>query len=801
MSKQVKKDQPTLHMKPSLKQSELANSLKVLIAAQIVGLEIKQSSAKFEHFSESVILSLPEKNIVLFQPTSAVRYLLNDMHKNLNAEDNAKVNSWIEFEETVLYKLVSEDNKDTESLKNALNKIETALKASNNKLSKVECEVMDIVIFSSLFTALSYKKIDENQYPTIVAWIKSKLSNEKYSGATTKWKRIMNFPGEQKVDAKNTIVMNHHERKIMPIPGQKNILVTCALSYVNNVPHLGNIIGSMLSADAFVRYCRMRKYNTLFVNGTDEYGTATETKALEEKVSCKELCDKYHAIHKEIYSWFGIDFDYFGRTTTPKQTEIAQDIFLKLHKNNYLKEDIVTQLFCEKCNRYLADRFVEGECPLCHYEDARGDQCDKCGKLINAIELIKPRCKVCSNHPITKESNHIFIDLPKLQGKCEEFVKRSSVEGGWSQNSISITNGWLKEGLKPRCITRDLKWGTPVPLEHMKDKVFYVWFDAPIGYISITANYTDEWKKWWMNPDDVTLWQFMGKDNIPFHTVIFPCSELGTGDNYTLLNRLSTTEYLNYENGKFSKSRNVGVFGNNVVETGIPVEVWRYYLLINRPETNDSAFTWNDFISRNNSELLANIGNFVNRLLKFIVAKYDSVIPEYDITGPNEQKLIENVNKLLKEYITNMESAKLRAGLKLVMDISQLGNAYLQENKIDNKLFTEKRQICNNVVAISANLVYLLSSLVYPMMPTTSESMIKQLNAPLRMIADTWEANELLPGHVIGKPDYLFKRIDPEMENVWRAKYGGNAPKEAPKPTNKKEKKDKKAKNTKNTSN
>jgi methionyl-tRNA synthetase len=788
MSKQVKRVQPTLYLQPSLKQLELESSLKALLAIQAANIDVKQASTKYDHFSQSVILDLPENNIVLFEPSAIVKYLLKEKTDNLNSKDLATVNSWIEFDEFTLSKLVSKES--TDNLDAALEKIENTLKTNNKQLGKVPSELVDIAIFSSLFVGLSYKKFDITKYPNIKEWMNEKLQNQAniYVSATRKWGRIMGFPAEQKVDTKNSITLNHHDRIILPVNDKKNILVTSALPYVNNVPHLGNIVGAMLSADCFTRYGRLRDYNIIFINGTDEYGTATETKALEEKCTCQELCDKYHALHKEIYQWFGIDFDYFGRTTTEKQTEVAQDIFLKLHKNGYLLEDTVTQLYCETCKLFLADRFVEGECPFCHYDDARGDQCDKCGKLINAVELIKPRCKVCNNTPKTKTSEHIFIDLPKLQDKCEAFVKKNSVEGEWSSNSISITNGWLKEGLKPRCITRDLKWGTPVPLEKYKDKVFYVWFDAPIGYISMTANYTPEWKQWWMNPDNVQLYQFMGKDNIPFHTVIFPCSEIGTGDNYTLLNRLSTTEYLNYENGKFSKSRNVGVFGNNVVETGVPVEVWRYYLLINRPESNDSAFTWNDFISRNNNELLANIGNFVNRLLKFVAAKYDSIIPEYDLSGPIEQKLIEDVNKLLKEYIHNMEVCKLRAGLKTAMDISQVGNAYLQENKIDNKLFTEKREICNNVVAASVNLIYLLSSLVYPFMPTTTESILKQINAPLRKITDVWEANEILPGHTIGKPAYLFKRIDPEMENIWREKYGGNAPKES-KPAAKKQKK------------
>ncbi|CAG2115091.1 unnamed protein product, partial [Medioppia subpectinata] len=275
------------------------------------------------------------------------------------------------------------------------------------------------------------------------------------------------------------------------IPGGRNVLITSALPYVNNVPHLGNIIGSILSADVFARYSRLKGVNTLYATGTDEYGTATENKALEEGVTPKEICDKYYKIHKDIYDWFDISYDYFGRTTTEEQTAIAQQIFWRLHENQYLLEEVTQQLHCPKCDRFLADRFVEGNCPFCDYCEARGDQCDKCGKLINAIELKEPKCKLCSTTPQIRSSKHLFLDLPKLQPKIEEWFKETtqSKENYWSQTAKVIASSWLRDGLKPRCITRDLKWGTPVPLEGFTDKVFYVWYDAPIGYPSITAHH------------------------------------------------------------------------------------------------------------------------------------------------------------------------------------------------------------------------------------------------------------------------------------------------------------------------
>ena len=421
---------------------------------------------------------------------------------------------------------------------------------------------------------------------------------------------------------------------VLPREDKKNILITSALPYVNNVPHLGNIIGCVLSADVYARWCRLRGYNTLYICGTDEYGTATETKALAEGKTPQEICDYYHAIHKTIYEWFDCDFDHLGRTSTPAQTKICQEIFKKLHERQMLVEDTLKQPHCGKCNRFLADRFVHGICPHCKYEDARGDQCDSCGKLLDPAELIEPKCHLCSSTPVIKDTKHLFLDLPKIAPELEKFIEKNSVEGGWSQNSITITKSWLKQGLKPRCITRDLKWGVPVPLEGYEDKVFYVWYDAPIGYISITANYTDQWEKWWKNPENVKLVQFMGKDNVPFHTVMFPSTLLGTGENWTLLNTLSTTEYLNYEKGlKFSKSRGTGVFGDSAAQTKIPSEVYRYQLLINRPENSDTEFNWDDFQAKINNELIANIGNLCNRILKFIYEKMDKVHPHLNFSN------------------------------------------------------------------------------------------------------------------------------------------------------------------------
>ncbi|KAK9466792.1 tRNA synthetases class I (M)-domain-containing protein [Lipomyces arxii] len=603
----------------------------------------------------------------------------------------------------------------------------------------------------------------------------------------------------KKVTINEGIEYREPSTEILPKQDQENILITSALPYVNNVPHLGNIIGSVLSADVFSRYSKIRGRNTLFICGTDEYGTATETKALEEGVSPQELCDKYHAIHKQVYDWFNIRFDHFGRTTTPKQTEIAQDIFLELNKNGFLEEQSMTQLYCEKHNGFLADRFVEGTCPRCAYEDARGDQCDKCGNLLNPFELINPRCKIDGESPVPKDSTHIFLSLDKLQPELEAWIAKSYENGHWSRNGKMITDSWLKEGLRPRCITRDLRWGTPVPLESFKDKVLYVWFDACIGYVSITANYTDKWKQWWKDPEHVKLYQFMGKDNVPFHTVVFPSSEIGTRQPWTMLHHISTTEYLQYEGGKFSKSRNVGVFGNNAKDTGVPPDVWRYYLLMSRPETADTVFSWRDFVFRNNSELLANLGNFVNRIVKFVNAKYDRVIPEYDPTVLAYAEFKSSVDSLLKQYNDALTNVHLRSGLELAMAISARGNLFLQENNMNNALLADAPDKANAVVGVGLNLVYLLSAVVFPYLPDTAAGIASQLNAPMRKIPEEF-ALDLLAGHEIGTAKYLFTRIDEKNEEKWRSQFGEKSASDAEaeakklkKLADKQRKKDKKA--------
>ena len=568
----------------------------------------------------------------------------------------------------------------------------------------------------------------------------------------------------------------------------KKRLITSALPYVNNIPHLGNLT-QVLSADVFARFCRSKGYETLYICGTDEYGTASETRALQEGVTPRELCDHYHAIHRDIYKWFNISFDYFGRTSTPKQTEIVQHIFNEVDKNGYISEKESEQLYCPECKRYLADRYVTGTCPHCGDTGARGDQCDKCGTLLDPTELIDPKCSVCGHTPILKKTKHLYINLPKALPLLQKWMDKASVEGFWAKNAIQITNSWIRDGLQERCITRDLKWGIPVPKEGFEDKVFYVWFDAPIGYISITANATDKWEYWWRDPENTELFQFIGKDNIPFHTVIFPSSLLATAEKWTMLHHMSSTEYLNYEGGKFSKSRGIGIFGNDVQETGIPADVWRFYMFYNRPEKQDFTFTWKDFQEKINKELIGNLSNLVNRTLTFVKRFYDGNLGE----GALDEELKAQIIEKEKEITDSLERADERDALRAIFALSDIGNKAFQASE-PWKLRNEDPE---KAKAILRTLVYLIRDLgvmVTPYMPSTGDKILAFVSSP----SSTWNDCGTFNGELkVGEISLLFEKLEDKRVDELRERYSGSQSereeKKAEEPA-KKEKKEKKNK-------
>jgi len=545
----------------------------------------------------------------------------------------------------------------------------------------------------------------------------------------------------------------------------KKRLITSALPYVNNIPHLGNLI-QVLSADVFARFCRLEGYETLYICGTDEYGTATETRALEEGISPRELCDRYYAVHKDIYDWFTIAFDKFGRTSCPEHTGITQDIFLHLDRNGYIREKTIDQLYCGTCARFLADRYVRGLCPHCGYPEARGDQCENCGKLLEPTELLEPRCGVCGGAPSIRSTRHLYIDLPAVRPLLEKWIGQASVRGFWSRNAVKMTEAWIRDGLKERAITRDLKWGIPVPKKGFEDKVFYVWFDAPIGYISITASHTGDWEKWWRNPGEVELFQFIGKDNIPFHTVIFPASLLGSGQTWTMLHHMSSTEYLNYESGKFSKSKGIGIFGTDARDTGIPADVWRFYIFYNRPETSDYLFTWKDFQEKVNSELIGNLGNLVNRTLTFISRYYDGKVPP----GPADDGFIREIGPLVERIRAHYDRAELREAFRETLALSSFGNKAFQ----DGEPWKTRVSDPEKAAALLRNLVHLvrdLALLCAPVLPTTA----KRIAGFLGVENLDWK-DLLRPGGIaaVSSPEILFRRIEDGEVEALRERFSGS---------------------------
>lgn len=583
----------------------------------------------------------------------------------------------------------------------------------------------------------------------------------------------------------------------------KKRLVTSALPYVNNIPHLGNLI-QMLSADVFARFCRSRGYETLYICGTDEYGTATETKAQEEGVSPRELCDHYFEEHRKIYEWFDIDFDIFGRTSNEECTEITQMLYRRLEENGHIKEKTGTQLYCPKCQRFLADRYVVGVCPKCGSDKVRGDQCDSCGALLDPTELKEARCAVCGAQPEVRETKHLYIDLPALSGKLEKWMEETSVRGRWSENAINITKAWIRDGLAERAITRDLKWGIPVPRAGYEDKVFYVWFNAPIGYISITKQLADElsaaerdsfnWKSWWLSeasgdakggsasPSDIELFQFIGKDNIPFHTVIFPCTLFGSegseaAGSWTKIFHMSSTEYLNYEDGKFSKSRNVGVFGSDAIESGIPADAWRFYIFYNRPERQDFQFTWKDFQEKINSELVGNLGNFVNRTLLFVNKYYGGTIPQ----GEEDEELWRTVRSLESKITEHLEWANLKDAFRHIFEISDVCNKAFQAAEPWKTRVSEPEK----AERLIYNLCYVIKDimiLLQPYLPQYARKVMSYFGKTLRettlsgknIEGLSWEDLGKLSGlEKVGATEVFFTPLDKKTADAFREKFSG----------------------------
>ena len=547
----------------------------------------------------------------------------------------------------------------------------------------------------------------------------------------------------------------------------KRTLVTSALPYVNNVPHLGNIVCTLRS-DIYSRYLKLQGKETLFICGTDESGTRTEIEAQKRKLTPDKYCKVMHDTILKKFNWLEIEFDNFGRTSSETNKRLTQEIFSDLEKKGWIIEKELTLLYCAHDDRYLPDSYVEGTCPHCGATDAKGDQCDNCSKFLEPAELKNPKCKLCGKTPEVRKDMHLFLDLTKAAPYLKKWIESKKEWKGISRN---LPLAWIKEGLEPRCISRNLKWGTKIPKEGYDDKVFYVWFDAPIGYIAFTEEWagknSKDWKTWWQSKD-TRIVHFLGKDNVPFHTIIWP-AELMSNSKWNLPDYISSNEYLNYEGEQFSKSRNVGIFTSDLEKTGIKPSIWRFYMSATLPEHKDYDFDWQDLRDKTNNELVANIGNFLFRTLSFAKKNFGEV-PSGKL-GADDKKSLENVEKLKGKYADNMENFNLKEALKNVLEISNLANQYFQKNEPWVLVKTDKER-CGAVINVCLGLSATIGKLLYPFLPSSSERLWKQLG-----FADDISKGgldfALKSGQKLGEPKILFAKIEKDDVEKFKIEFSG----------------------------
>lgn len=513
----------------------------------------------------------------------------------------------------------------------------------------------------------------------------------------------------------------------------KTFLITAALPYVNNIPHLGNLIGSTLSGDVLARYKRMTGNKVLYLCGSDCYGTASEMKARQEKTTPREVCEKYHKIHESVYKWFNISFDVWGTTMTDTQTALTHEIFNETYKNGHIEEKEIDQMYCKTCDLFLADRFLQGICYHKDCEDKKsitnGDQCDTCGNMIDIDSLVDYWCYECKTKPSKVKTKHLFLKLGDFQDELrDKFITNKKCK--MNANAISITKAWLDRGLESRCITRDLKWGTSVPaipeLTDYKNKVFYVWYDAPFGYYSILKHAREDWKDW-LGGEIINC---IGKDNIFFHSAIFPISLMASSNIYPCVTQICSTDYLMYEGTKFSKSKGVGIFGDNVQEIStllnIDEDYWRYYLIKIRPETKDSNFSWKEFVLLIKAELCSKVGNFINRCMS-LTEKY---FPDSKFTfDPTSSPIItDTLTSKIAQYCINFDNDKLRDALNIALEVADVGNGYIQETKPWDLIKTDEKAT-HQVLGTCLYVAYVMLTLLKPFIPNKAELLLKNIVA------------------------------------------------------------------------
>ena len=534
-------------------------------------------------------------------------------------------------------------------------------------------------------------------------------------------------------------------------------LVTAALPYANGGVHIGHLAGVYVPADIYVRYLRLKKREVLFICGSDEHGVPVTIRARKEGCTPQEVVDRYNKVIKESFEGFGISFDFFGRTTSEVHRQTASDFFRTLYDKGEFVEKESEQYYDEEAHTFLADRYITGECPHCHAEGAYGDQCEKCGTALSPTELINPKSTVSGSQPVLRKTKHWYLPLDKHQQWLEPWITEQHKE--WRTNVMGQCKSWFDMGLQPRAVSRDLDWGIPVPVEGADGKVLYVWFDAPIGYISNTKELLpNDWEKWWKS-DDTRLIHFIGKDNIVFHCIVFP-SMLKAEGSYILPDNVPSNEFLNLEDDKISTSRNWAVWLDEyLVDFPGKQDVLRYVLTANAPETKDNNFTWKDFQARNNNELVAVYGNFVNRALQLTQKYYEGVVPAAGELTDYDRETIAEFQGVKAEVERLLETFRFRDAQKEAMNLARIGNKYLADSEPWKVIKTDPERV-KTVLNLSLQLVANLAIAFEPFLPFSSE----KLRDMLHIEEAEWDrlgSTELLPaGHVLGKPELLFEKIE-----------------------------------------
>ncbi len=548
-------------------------------------------------------------------------------------------------------------------------------------------------------------------------------------------------------------------------PGK--ILVASAWPYVNNLPHLGTIL-HFLSADVVARYYRLKGEDVVMVSGSDEHGTPTEVEAVRQGIQPKQLTDKNHAKIVELLKKWGFSFNNYTRTENPVHKEFVQEHLMKIYNNGYIFTQETEMLFCEKCNRFLPDRYVEGKCPYCGYERARGDQCEDCGRLLETTLLLEPYCAICNGKPVIKRTTHWYFDLPKLSEQLGKYVENNKQLPG---NARNFSLNLIKEGLKPRAVTRDVSWGIQAPFPGAEDKRIYVWIEAVLGYVSATIehfrniNEPEKWKEYWFDKKTKTLY-FIGKDNIPFHTIILPALLIASGEDYNLPWNVSTTEFLQFKGEKASKSQKLGIFMDEALQL-YPADYWRYFLMSTRPETKDTNFSWGIFIEKVNADLNDTFGNFIHRTLTFINTQFNGQIPEPKALDAEAQQILTTVKEKVATIAQEIEACKLQSAANNVISLSRTGNQYLNEKEPWN-LIKKDRDQAANILYVAAQIVKALAIVSAPFIPFAAEEIWKTLNLSGSVHEQKWDEalKPLPPNHKIAKPKPLFKKIDANEQEV-----------------------------------